>query len=1121
MAAEVDKWQASPVVKGELADGLDNIIKSLTSIQKFNQAYINALKESFEVAKALQLDIVNALLSGIQALIDDIKDTLQAYEEMGYYFINIDPYTIAQDTANPNYGSYRVVDTDLVPAYRAKNGELKRIRDPKKSGQLFTGQDSDGNPVTQEFLNLGLTRIGLTVPSPVSEKTPNPNTGWDGTAKMSPQQVRDELVDAFDDEYDDERPTFPDNSKMSGIVVIAAKGVPTDFPDLLDTITAFFEIDSLKDLASEIRQLYTEPEKGSMVLKYVCKSRYDEQTKTTVDNEDGAQVGRFEEGDYIRKIGPGPAHVAKIVKIKDTKDQIILKEPTKSKYPVEMTNTFLDNIVNSVQNQTGSQASSFAVNQALNNTTQLTASLLKNYITPTATGGTPETVQYNPKRYQRQEIEYLPLTKGWSFLPGDRIAKAVWKSDNPKAVIVKNSDGTTKEISNREAAELDPSTTERLPADYIIVSQNTPSVGEGATLGIVSKQEDIQNVSYAPDFKRITIADIVPVYGQIIRQIRSYVIGFENSIKPSSAALDKIIDYLDKKFKQIEDFYTDLDNFTGTLLSAANAIKETGLYVLYLDPETGGANRLKERIEKSEGLPENTPYALGFGLFAGGPTDNKLIDPNAPIINLANFLGLDSQQVQAVVTQDAAEEKKDDILVRGQKDPEDGGLIIEANVRVYFELTGRSPVGWQYNALLDDFTRIGQEQTFEEKLNALNTYESLVTTIKDTTIKRLETEISLISTTTQDSTGQTVTLPKTLDLATELQLQLDEAEESSQVLLDTISLRRKQLVANKANALSSTGNTVILTTGSWESLNVIEGSILTISNTSTSTSAGDVRTVSFVTNSSTISIDEAFTIDLDQEQNWSFRLPDPDIANSITSKTVRLGVMQNFQGKNGEIINNTDGVDKMTLLPTVLSNFPTLPFPHSLTGNTQLIQLNAKRGGFNSINQTEEFNWEKLNISLGDEITAQDQTVKVVYIPYEEYEAIDTDGTGVFNTFPETASKSSGGNGKGDKNSVIVIPWPPVQGANSFFAVNDNIIEMDANAMLPRNKAFDPELAAEFNYTIKKFSAIEREKEEALAFERQQALESKDEQALKNFDSISSEFLTLSSQLSLIESNVT
>ena len=65
------------------------------------------------------------------------------------------------------------------------------------SGQIFTGQDADGNSVSQEYLNLGVTRIGLTVPTPVSEKTSSPNTGWDGTAKMSPQQVRDELVEAF------------------------------------------------------------------------------------------------------------------------------------------------------------------------------------------------------------------------------------------------------------------------------------------------------------------------------------------------------------------------------------------------------------------------------------------------------------------------------------------------------------------------------------------------------------------------------------------------------------------------------------------------------------------------------------------------------------------------------------------------------------------------------------------------------------------------------------------------------------------------------------------------------------------------------------------------------------
>lgn len=1113
-----DKWQANPVLTGSATTNLQSIIDTLKEIQKFNQSYITLLRKSFEAAKILQFDAVSLLLNSINGLILDIENLLQAYEEMGYYFINIDPYTIAQDVNNPNYGSYRVVDTELVPAYRADNGELKRIRDAKPTGGgLFIGTDADGNQVEQEFLNLGLTRVGLTVSSPVSEKVSTPNTGWDGTAKMSPFQVKEELVKAFDDEYDPERPNFPANAKMSGIVVIAAQGVPSDFPNLLDTITAFFEIESLKDLAKELKQLYTEPEETEVVLKYVCNSRYDETLQKTIDNEDGAIQGRFEVGDYIRSKDAIPAKVGKITKIIDTKDMEIRKEPATGKYPVEMTNTFLDNIVSSVQNQTGSQASSLIVQNALNNTTQLTSNILKGFITPTSTSGVPETINSNPKRYSEQHIRYVPLTKNWRFTKGEVVGKAEWKNNNPSSVVVKDSSGNIKEITNREASELPDNTNERLPADYVIQKQKSV---DGAILGEVSKQNDIERVSYAPDFKRIAIKDIVPVYATVIQQIRSYIETFKESIKPSSAALDRIITYLDTKFKQIEDFYKELDKFTQVLINAAEALKETGLYVLYLDPQVGGTEHLKNRIDDSQGLPENTPYGLGFALFAGGP-DNDILDPNASIINLANFLGLSSEQVSAAITQDADQEAKDNIIVRGTKDPESGGLIIESNARIYYELTGKIPTGWQYNTLLDDFSRVGEEQTFEEKTNALNTYEEIVLEIRDQTIEDLRNQLAVIPLTTEDSVGRSISLPQTNTLFEELTSQLEQAEEDSQTILDNISIRRKQLISNVSNALSSTGNTIILTTGSWTDFNIDEGSVITITNTSSSQSAGDVRTVSFVTNTSTLSIDTAFTQDLDQEENWSFRIPDPDISNTITSKTVRLGVAQNFQGPNGELRTNTDGVDKMTFLTDVMSNFPSsLPSPHALTGNTQLIILNAKRGGFNSQHQTEDFNWEKLGIQLGDEITVQNQTVKVVYIPYESYIPVDTDGTGVYNTFPETASISSGGNGKGDKNSVVVIPWPPKQGSNTYFAVNDDIIEMSANTILPRIKAFDPEIAAESNYTIRKFLDIEREKEQALAFERQQSLEAKDDSTLKDFEPIQQDYLELSAQLALIKSNV-
>ena len=130
-----DQWQ-SVLTGGEnekLASTLTGALAAIKSAQEVNKSYMLAAKTSYEAAKALNLSEINIILSGIQGYISDIQDTLTAYDNLGYYFINIDPWTISTDPNIPNAGSYKTTATDLVHAYRTDAGELLPIKSPVTS----------------------------------------------------------------------------------------------------------------------------------------------------------------------------------------------------------------------------------------------------------------------------------------------------------------------------------------------------------------------------------------------------------------------------------------------------------------------------------------------------------------------------------------------------------------------------------------------------------------------------------------------------------------------------------------------------------------------------------------------------------------------------------------------------------------------------------------------------------------------------------------------------------------------------------------------------------------------------------------------------------------------------
>ena len=769
-----DQWQ-SVLTGGEnekLASTLTGALAAIKSAQEVNKSYMLAAKTSYEAAKALNLSEINIILSGIQGFISDIQDTLTAYENLGYYFINIDPWTISSDPNSPNAGSYKNTATDLVPAYRTDAGELLPIKSPVENATgLHTGTDKAGSTVTQENLNLGLTQIGVTVPQPIksdaSQDSSKPTIGYDGIPVMSPQQCIDELKLAFDDKGDLERPVFPgeDAAEMAGVIVIAASDSPSDMPDLIGPLAKIFEIDSLKALGDDLAALYT-PKPQTITLKNVCGVMLDAGGEE-IFNNNGATPASFEVGQYIRRNGPGHATVGKITKVESTVRQVIQKELV-SQYPIDYVNIFLHSVAQYQSRRVGSSASGLIANivggipgqiigQGIGlQISDITAESLREFLGPVSGGVAGELVDVNTYNVQLQKITYVPLKFGGNIMfPGDTIQLAEYL-DNAPANHVTRDELTGKQIfmTNREVAGLPEDTTEKLADDYKIVK---PTITKSAIVGECYKQEESDLTSFAPDFKSLTIIDIIPQFGELIDRIRAQVDALSESIKPSSRAIDLLIESLDAKISDIEAFAQVIDDFQTYILGIFEFLLSAGVYILYLDPQPGGVTAFKKRLDDAVGIPD-LPAGTAFAFIAGGPAGGNP-SPTDSIITLANFLGLTVAEASAVVTATASEEKKDDILVRGQKEPNEGGLVIEANVSINYELTAKGPIGLPYNSYLVDFTRIGEEQTLEEKLSALLTYETLINKITQTQLIDLKKQLDQITLTTVDSDGAVANLP--------------------------------------------------------------------------------------------------------------------------------------------------------------------------------------------------------------------------------------------------------------------------------------------------------------------------------------------------------------------------
>lgn len=1182
-------WNSSDTLKDSnstIATKLKELSEYLKATSQANQVFMELVKASYEVQKALAFDVINILFKQIENQIKEFDEQLAAYESLGFYYLTVDPFSIPPDSSVNVKGNYVNNGVHLAPAYRNDEGDLLPLYEDEETGQL---KDIDGNAQTQETV----AGIGLTVPVPKLTKAPT-TTGKPkvdasiGSVQFSPGDVLKLMGEAFDDQGDLNRPTFPDSITTGAIVVLVCSTVPrTDdakkaYSNALNALSTVLDVDGIKDIAEELKNTvldtYTSQD---VIVSEMCSISSDQ-------GEIINALGGFKKDDIVIQVDPttGEPDETPIVgtiseMIVQPQQYPILKPIDRPTYDLNYVNIFANEIANIVpgtpQSVTESVLGSVfsGVDSAGNITTD---------------GDRTRDVNVEPESppYQTATYRIKPLVSGQEFESGKSLQLAKFVEDKQTNAVIEESDGTLKQAKASNIHDFDnsghkdPKTGEEVK-DETKMHESTPTnytthkvtiQGGGSTIvsTIVDKMPATQQAK-PPVFENLLMGDIIPGWTATFQRLRKEVFKLQRLVRSSKGFLDDMIKELEEKIEAIISFTQAFDDFIKVLESLVSGLLNSGIYTYYIPPKAGGVKYIQQEIENAStiaGSPTSINglnYSIGFLLVGGGPDPVDIpggitidVNPASSVKILGQILGIDKSTADPTVDTESTDESsgaqsnlsnEEELKLRGTKSPTEGGIILESNARLYYDLTSQAPEGWRYDPLVDNFFRTDVEQTRSDKLDILDSYVDILED-KEVELETLKEKVSLIEDQTNTSETEISDLPQTKELKDRLIESINILENDITELQSLITLNRGVIVSASSNAVSTSDTTVVLTQpGSWLDFNVTPGDLLVIDDES--------REIATVVNSSFIVVKTAFSqtytdvesVELEEadQTGWKFTVKPSDISNTISSKYKTLS----------EIIGISTAVDTneasvSSRIGESFPNFPTLPDPYTIDTQLPMIVLNARKEGFGTPQNPREYNWVNLGIQIGDEITVDSERVKVVYIPHQHYNPIsweeyDEDGEVVpkqskpLDSFDGDQTRlDSSREALGDENTVVVIPWPPTNVTNNitqkvkpgsteedvFTADIDDTtgqqianFNSDLTFILPRTKAFTNDVTVEENYVITPLSEILNNQQIQKAQKIQDGIDKIDQEKLKELQALLDEFNLINNRVTLIDGNVT
>lgn len=580
----------------ELFDAFDNA-------STVNKAALDIIKAQYEAGKLLALAAVNPVFFAIGQFIDLIDNLLKDFANSGYFTLMVNQRTMPKkpNTKPVTVGRFIYQSQKQVPAYRDTNGELvgairnKTVPDHPPLGKDIS--DTTQYSVTEYGTLHAKDSFGThlyklvpnyeSVPSGAAGSVSNISTGL---IEATPADIIQTMVEAFSDEGDlkkefldknnesvaawesayvkpdgqvnyrfvDNKPTFSAESSVGGFVIIVGASTVTEFTTLWQNITTFFDISEYDDLLKDLSKITHIPE-------------------VKVNVKDVHKIGKKDSGEEITQASNFTQWVAS----KKDDQHLVLIE----------------------QSPSGDSSYTGFVGEVKKSSNLITPK----YIIENEKG---ENVNTNLLPYVDEELTLQPLTRQKRPTPGNNLVEAEVQTN----VIIEDGSGadvldlaSNSKLKEEDGKEMDLSSK----------NWQAKKPKKGEMIFTCKVKHNLQKPkSTPPDFKSRTLSDLIPALGTFIRDMRSKLNYYRGIVTSAAESIQPTIDAIDKRAKKIED----IANTIITIQEQIAALRNIGIYILALDPQPGGTDNFKSRLESAEQVPSKTlKFCAGYMFVAGSP----------------------------------------------------------------------------------------------------------------------------------------------------------------------------------------------------------------------------------------------------------------------------------------------------------------------------------------------------------------------------------------------------------------------------------------------------------------------------------------------------------------------
>jgi hypothetical protein len=168
----------------------------------------------------------------------------------------------------------------------------------------------------------------------------------------------------------------------------------------------------------------------------------------------------------------------------------------------------------------------------------------------------------------------------------------------------------------------------------VLIDDENPNPNIGSYLKIVKGNKVLgfetgqtseagPNSGVAPDWFRVSAADLFPVVNDLLRYVENVMNQIFSSLESATNALTDFIDLLIQKVETLQDI---IERIRDLIKRAAEVLTiNAGIYYLKIPAKVGGNNYIKTSLQNATGKPAGD-FAAGILLVYGDGATQKALD---------------------------------------------------------------------------------------------------------------------------------------------------------------------------------------------------------------------------------------------------------------------------------------------------------------------------------------------------------------------------------------------------------------------------------------------------------------------------------------------------------------